>query len=641
MKKAAEVTLPSLFRIIAVTSALRIFTGAYCIILSKSPHLPLISELAEAMKRIALFLVLVFLCCLAAFPAAASGNDRPPHILLSWTGGTDTTMTISWRAYATDGAGIVRYGTDPALGAAKTVEAAQAVLYSGIPTDFTVFHTPLTGLNPGTTYYYCVGNDSGWSDISYFTTAEQKTDAFSFLYMGDIHMGEGSADAWSAFHDGAYKRNPGVSFGVFGGDLVDSGFNLEEWQSLLNDASSVFSKIPLMPTNGNHESNFPGGKPAFYLDMFDLPQNGPEGFEEEFYSYDYGNCHITVMNSWVFSGEQKVTESDYKKISNWLIEDLAASRAVWKIVVMHHPVYTLASDKVADAVRKNWAPLFEQCGVSLILCGHQHVYSRSYPMTNGQIDYADGITTVMGNASQKFYSSADETFQAKTICNVSNYQIVRIDGETLTVQSYDADGNELDYCSLKPRSLSGAPAVFTDVPNDAWYAPAVNYAAQRGLMSGTSESVFSPDMPLTRAMASVLLYRLAGLPKTTANAAETFSDVTPGAWYIPAVSWLSANGVMSGTGGGLFSPDALLTREQLAAALCRFAAYEKTDVSAAGTLSGFADATDVSPWAQSAVTWAVGQGLLSGSGGQLNPQDTASRAQTAAVLMKFCLSYAR
>ncbi len=122
----------------------------------------------------------------------------------------------------------------------------------------------------------------------------------------------------------------------------------------------------------------------------------------------------------------------------------------------------------------------------------------------------------------------------------------------------------------------------------------MNYAAERGLISGIAGSVFSPALPVTRSMAAALLYRLAGSPETGANTAEIFSDEPADAWYVPAVSWQSSNGVMSGTGGGMFSPDAPLTREQLAAVLCRFAVYEKIDVSTSGIISAFTDASDVS-----------------------------------------------
>lgn len=583
----------------------------------------------------ALTLTLIFTFLI---PASATVTEVPSDVLLSWTGGTDTTATVTWHAGVSAGKGTLLFGTDPSLAGASEISAESAVPASGIPLDYTLWQVAITDLTPNTTYYYAVKNGGARSGILTFTTAEKSNTAFSFMYMGDIHMGVGSADVWGDLLKSAYNRNPNLAFGIFGGDIVDSGINTVQWQDLLDRASPVFSKIPLMPVNGNHDSNFPGGKPELYLDLFDLPQNGPEGFKEEFYSYDYGNCHITALNSWVFSGEQKLTDADYAKLNNWIVEDLASSRAVWKIVVMHHPVYTLASDKVADAVRKNWAPLFEKGGVSLILCGHQHVYSRSYPMTGGQIDYIDGITTIMGNASQKFYSSADETYQAKTVYNVGSYQIVRIDGDTLTVQSYDTDGNELDYFSLKPRKASGTQAVFSDVSNNAWYAPAVNYAAARGLMSGTSDSVFSPDAPVTRAMAAVLLYRLAGSP--SAALPTGFSDVASDAWYAPAVSWLSSKAIMSGS-GDLFSPDTKITREQLAAILYRYAVFQQLNATASCALSGFPDAATVSPWAQNAMMWAVGQELITGSDGQLKPMDTASRAQVAMILMKFCLAYAR
>ena len=575
---------------------------------------------------------LLLLLCLLAGTARAADAEEPKRIILSWTGDPETTMTVSWQTDPGAPDGWVEYGKDPSLSGAKKIPAISAKPTSGIALDAVVEQAELTGLAPGTTYYYCAGNGNVKSGIRRFQTAASQEPSFSFLYMGDIHTGVGDDNQWRDLLNFAARANPGIAFGVFGGDIVDSGISAAQWKTLLDNASGVFSQIPLMPANGNHESNFPSGKPELYLDLLDLPKNGPKGFQGEFYSYDYGDCHILVLNSWVFSGEQKLSGADYQRLNRWIAKDLSSSHAAWKIAVMHHPVYSLTSDKVADAVRRNWEPLFEANGVSLVLCGHQHVYSRSYPMTDGRVDFTDGITYVMGNASRKFYSSADETDQAKTVYNTSTYQIVRIDGKTLTVQSFDNKGNLLDFTSLSPRS---GQKTFSDVAAGAWYAKSVSSVVSEGLLRRTGTGSFSPGAAATRSMAVSALYRLAGSPAVTGT--DLFSDVPASSTYADAVAWARQTGISAGTRKGSFLPEQPVTREQLAVLLRRYA--EKVDGLKSlprGTLSRFSDGGAVSPWVRADLAWAANSGLILGTkGGRLMPGAALSRAQAAVIFTRF------
>jgi hypothetical protein len=292
--------------------------------------------------------------------------------------------------------------------------------------------------------------------------------SFKFAYFGDIQVVDNAAAdfaAWGEFAKGAVTRNPGLAFALQGGDIVESGINRTEWSAFFENSDSALGDLPFFPTNGNHESNFLSGKPELYLEYFDLPQNGPEGFKEEFYSFDYGNAHVIIVNSWVFSGEQKLTDEDFAAIDAWVANDLKSSDATWKIAVTHVPLYPVHSDTTGEKAREHWASLFEQYGVSLAFVGHQHVYSRLKPLTDGAVDYENGVTYIMGNAGRKFYDSADETLAERTIYNVTNYQIISVDGDSLTVQTFDGDGNELDYVALSPRNAVKSTVTPTDTPD--------------------------------------------------------------------------------------------------------------------------------------------------------------------------------
>ena len=282
----------------------------------------------------------------------------------------------------------------------------------------------------------------------------QPGDAFSFLYFGDIQIAvnaEADYAAWEELASAAVARNPDVAFVLQGGDIVESGINERQWELFLNAAEAALGDIPFFPTVGNHERNFLSGKPELFLQKFDLPQNGPEGFKGEFYSFTYGNVHVQVLNSWVFSGEQRLTDEDFMMINQWVAEDLANSDAEWKIAVTHVPPYPVHRDRTGIAARENWEGIFVTYGLDVCFVGHQHVYSRLKPMKYEAPDYYDGVTYIMGNSGQKHYSSADETYAERTIYNTTNYQLARVDGNSMTIQTFDADGNELDYIALTPR----------------------------------------------------------------------------------------------------------------------------------------------------------------------------------------------
>ena len=178
---------------------------------------------------------------------------------------------------------------------------------------------------------------------------------------------------------------------------------------------------------------------------------------------------------------------------------------------------------------------------------------------------------------------------------------------------------------------------FADVAPGSWYYDAVAYVYEQGLMGGTAGGRFSPDVTTSRAMIVTILYRQAGSPAAAGGAA--FSDVAAGSWYADAVAWASANGIVTGYGSGAFGPDDPITREQMAAILYRYAAFQGRDVSGQASLDRFSDAGRVASYAAGAVRWAVDAGLITGTTSTtLSPSGSATRAQAATILSRFCQS---
>lgn len=177
---------------------------------------------------------------------------------------------------------------------------------------------------------------------------------------------------------------------------------------------------------------------------------------------------------------------------------------------------------------------------------------------------------------------------------------------------------------------------FNDVSANDWFASAVDYVTGKGMMNGTADNTFSPKANTTRGMVVTVLYRLENQPSTSA---ASFTDVASGAYYANAVAWANANGIVSGYGSGKFGPNDKVTREQLAAILYRYAQYKKYDVSVGEdtNILSYDDAQSISTYAIPAIQWACGAGVVTGkSGSKLDPKGNATRAEVAAMLMRFC-----
>lgn len=209
-----------------------------------------------------------------------------------------------------------------------------------------------------------------------------------------------------------------------------------------------------------------------------------------------------------------------------------------------------------------------------------------------------------------------------------SFDIKGINPATLDVTLYDHAGN-----SIRCFGKSGGP--FSDVAADAWYTDAVHYMKDHGIMNGTTDTTFAPNVALSRAMMAAVLYNMEGQP--SASASDHFSDVAAGKWYSDAVNWAAENNIVSGLPNGTYAPDQALNREQMASILYRYAEYKGLAVEARTDLDHFSDADTIAPWAREVVEWAVAEKLISGTTATtLQPKTTATRAQVAAVLMNYC-----
>ena len=176
---------------------------------------------------------------------------------------------------------------------------------------------------------------------------------------------------------------------------------------------------------------------------------------------------------------------------------------------------------------------------------------------------------------------------------------------------------------------------FTDVAADAWYADAVKYVTEKGYFNGTSATEFSPEMAMTRAMFVTVLGRRAGVNPSIYSGSE-YTDVPDGQWYSAYVKWAALNGIVSGVGDHRFDQDGLVTREQMTAILYRYANFCGLDTTADDSrFLSFPDQEQVSDYAKDAMIWATARGILNGTEQGLEPQQNATRAQVAQIIINY------
>ena len=246
------------------------------------------------------------------------------------------------------------------------------------------------------------------------------------------------------------------------------------------------------------------------------------------------------------------------------------------------------------------------------------------PSGKTSVDKGDDLTFAI--TPDEGYVVDDVLVDGVSVGSVTSYTLRDVAKSHTISASFAPDGGE-----------SAWENPFDDVDEAAWYFDAVRYVFENGLLQGTSDTLFSPDLTTTRAMIVTVLWRMAEEP--VINYAMTFDDVPEGLWYSEAVRWAAGEGIVTGYDDTRFGPNDAVTREQLAAMLYRYAVNQGRDVSVGEdtNILSYADAFSVSEYAVSALQWACGEGIVTGrDDGTLSPQDSALRSEFAAMLMRFC-----
>lgn len=415
----------------------------------------------------------------AAEPAAAAAAN----LTLTWSLDPKTTQTIAWSAAGASGKGVLqvvptRQYQKNGWQKATAIEAAQEEFPTNMKT-LRVYYATAVSLRPGTGYTYRVGDAGQWSEAAQFTTPAEKTPAFKFLVFGDSQSGlpkNPEYRPWGKTLRNAYAAHPDAAFFMNVGDLVEIGQDYAHWQNWYAAAKDVMEQLPCMAVPGNHETyDVPEENhsvlPLYFKKQLRLPFNGPAALKGQVYSFDYGDAHIAVLDSQV-AEEQAYVPDMLDLQAKWLDEDLAGSRQEWKIVLFHKTPYYNKATRSNEAVKAALTPVLDRHHVDLVINGHDHGYSRTYPIY--QDTFMDNpskgtVYLVAGRSGNKYYTDLsakvwDAFFhdpQAEP-----NYVVVTVAGPVLTIQGYTQSGTLLDAYSIdKQKKTDQPPTVLPEKAN--------------------------------------------------------------------------------------------------------------------------------------------------------------------------------
>ncbi len=257
----------------------------------------------------------------------------------------------------------------------------------------------------------------------------------------------------------------------------------------------------------------------------------------------------------------------------------------------------------------------------------------------GYANFQDAVDAVENGGTIKVLKSGDYSVSGNKTFSITYGAGIAVTLKAATGYVLTQEGNNTYTIAYAGGGTPSEPEEptwpFEDVTEgDDWFYDAVAYVYENGIMAGTDETTFAPYMELDRAMAAQLFYNLEGKPAVTGD--STFTDVTSGHWAVDAITWAAQNDIVAGIGGGLYDPDSNVTREQFAVMLYKYARFKGYDLTATGDLTQFPDAGSISSWAETALSWANGKGLINGhENGTIDPKGSTIRAQAASIMANF------
>lgn len=372
------------------------------------------------------------------------------------TADSTTSRTFMWQSDYAEENPVVEYrqaGDDDSL--MQLPASSDAFSNDGVTT---YIHTAaVSDLKPGTAYEYRVGAGDKRSDWQSFHTAQGHD--FKALIFPDSQSSDYSV--WAATAQPAWQRNQDAQFFINMGDLVDNGQDHYQWNAWFDVVGDMIARIPVVPLLGNHETYDKDWKvrmPEAYLHLFALPRIDREKYQNQFYSFDYGDVHFVVLNTQSQELADFEPSLDEDEVA-WFKEDMAKTTKKWKIVLMHKdPLqYGFANrpqprEEGFSPEGRLWMPLFDQYGVDAVLSAHLHTYRDRGHIRNFQRDESGPLYLITGVAGNVQYPglwkqhSLDEYVAPQP--ETDNYMTLEATDDSLTFRSFLPDGQLLEEKSI-------------------------------------------------------------------------------------------------------------------------------------------------------------------------------------------------
>ncbi len=431
-------------------------------------------------------------------------TPAPDHIMLSFCGDTKTEMAVTWRTDTSAGDGYVLYYTDE--NDVMRCDAVCRAIESDI--DISKFNTSrLSRLKPGTKYYYTCGDDKNRSGVFSFTTQEENCERFKFMVISDQQCGlpweHPDYSSVKRMMKKAVERDPDIRFILTAGDNCDDGQNELQWNGMFTGFDGIIESLPYMMTTGNHDNRGfrqylpepPQGK--FYLDHADFfddqfkysyPLNGPEGFETENYSFDYGNAHFCIMGV-----------NEPAVVADWAYDDIKNSDKTWQLGAYHFPIYPA----IPEGQNDDGYPWLRKAVESLdiIFEGHEHSFARTFQIrddamferpSQGTVHYQCGNGSGGRHANERkmwhtaFYSQEEGN---------AVWALVEVNKNKITVTTLLDDGRIADEFVIDKETDTLTPASLPPVYHNTRmaYKGSMPHIGARGTVCEEKDGVwFAP-----------------------------------------------------------------------------------------------------------------------------------------------------
>ena len=391
-------------------------------------------------------------------PNLRLATEKPDHIMVSISGDAKTSMTVTWRSSLDVKEGYVEYYERG--GEKKRIDAIVKPFKSDVNTSNIFWATP-SNLKPGTRYYYTCGSAENRSEEYWFDTEEENLTKFKFIAISDHQKDTDHYNpdysSLNKFLKDVLAKHPDVKFILTAGDNTNCGQHEIQWNAMYEGMAGIMEHLPYMMSCGNHDNRgfehyFPNEVNRYYAEPaeffntqleYSYPKNGPEGWQTEIYSFDYGNVHFNVFG---------VNEPEL--MNEWAKEDIARSNKTWKFGVQHFPVYyagpNLANDDTYPMMRESMEML------DVLFSGHEHNFSRSFPIKNEEIFDRPSQGTIHyelgnGNYNPPGTKTTDKVWHASFYPQeeqVAAYALIEVDGDKITMISELNDGRIIDECRI-------------------------------------------------------------------------------------------------------------------------------------------------------------------------------------------------